>query len=177
MSSKKGLCPDRHPKCDGKENIPRLDGTCNNLKNGLWGSPFIALRRYLPARYSQKWVWMHGRHERKLMMSAFSRKDEHSERWKEASAEARASQSTRPRIQEVNVFNMVSLHRIACSCDPNPGAQLPSPRLVLKTIYGGDKGDKASADPDHTSLLWQFGQFLVHDISQTPESPNQPGQA
>ncbi len=52
--------------------------------------------------------------------------------------------------------------------DPSSGykSRLPGPRQLSTTVF---KSTNIS-DPRHSHMLMQFGQFLDHDITSTPNS-------
>ncbi|XP_013392746.1 thyroid peroxidase [Lingula anatina] len=51
FENKLALCPEDAIQCDASERFRSIDGSCNNLRNSLWGKSFTPLLRLLPAQY------------------------------------------------------------------------------------------------------------------------------
>jgi hypothetical protein len=45
-------CPLPSISCSETEKYRRINGSCNNLENPLWGSTYVALNRELPPEYT-----------------------------------------------------------------------------------------------------------------------------
>lgn len=52
------------------------------------------------------------------------------------------------------------------------GTVLPAPRSVSVTIHG----TRNNESKDHSHLLMNFGQFIDHDLTLSPESGGEGGQ-
>ena len=46
------MCPFRNPTCDPTSRYRTIDGSCNNLRNPLWGRSETPFERELPPVYS-----------------------------------------------------------------------------------------------------------------------------
>ncbi|XP_069104358.1 myeloperoxidase-like [Argopecten irradians] len=114
--------PISYVSCEGQKDSPyrRIDGTCNNLENELWGSKDAVQIRLIPAQY--------------------------------------ADGIGSPRNESVKTVKGVHL-------------PLPNPRTISATILRNDSLGNATDTPDdlyRTMMMTVWGQFLDHDITETP---------
>ncbi|XP_018025146.1 peroxidasin homolog [Hyalella azteca] len=109
-----GVRVEQVPRCDPGDPYRTFDGTCNNVRNPLWGSIRRPFTRYIRPFYEDGLDEPRG--------------------------------AGRP-----------------------PSTALPSPRMISVELSQGVSG-RPKPLLAITSLVMQFGQFLDHDLTHTPES-------
>ena len=122
-----------------------IDGTCNNLDNAYWGAVNSKFARLFPAHYADG-------HEIPFGNSAFE--------YRVGSGEEGGAERS-----VVRKKRMAELEEEE-ECGTSNPTNLPEPRLVSMVFHE----DANRRDVANSLMVMQFGQFLDHDVTLTPES-------
>ncbi len=130
-----------------------FNGFCNNLAYGYQGAANTRIRRLLPARYRDGMGAPFG-------SSAF-RYRVAEEAWETRRGEGMHLYSDRQMMDPENYT----------VCETSYPNQLPEPRTISRVFHTTDDGTSET----QTLMLMQFGQFVTHDVTLTPEADLEDG--
>ncbi len=136
------------PACRRRQRFRTLTGECNNFRNPFWGAQNIAMRRYLPPRYADGMGEPLGRSASNRNLD---RIDDENQMAKSREGKIEGNRQGKGMGEEK-------------SCQTSDS--LPSPRAISRRLHR----DRDLPDNDITLMVMQFGQFLDHDITLTPET-------
>eukprot|EP00094_Tigriopus_californicus_P004962 TCALIF_04778-PA protein Name:"Similar to Pxn Peroxidasin (Drosophila melanogaster)" AED:0.07 eAED:0.07 QI:0/0/0/0.33/1/1/3/0/685 len=142
------ICRGIGPDCEEQENRPfrTFNGTCNNLRNSLWGSILTPFTRWATPAYQNGIDTPRGGIA-PFMMGR-----------KKRSPQSVSGFLDPPLVKEVSPI-------LSVPCSGFPAGVLPNPRLVSSTFHP----HQDIPDGIATHMVAIMGQFLDHDITFTPE--------
>ena len=144
-------CFFKRPDCDDKTIFRTITGQCNNLRHPFWGASNTVFRRLAEAKYADGHGEPFGREPREA-------------------AKPPANQFNIPGLPNFggvsNPFKGWPFGPSKDPCKSTEKKQLPSTRDVSRSFHD----DRNIPDKKRSLLVMQFGQFLDHDLTLTPET-------
>ena len=149
------------PSCSSIEvkKFRTASGECNNLQYPYFGASHIASRRYVKAKYIDSVGEPFGRNPTGLNRNAMNRK-----RMKDAPATDRWASDCPWWFPDCAGGGGGS-----GTCPRTNPRSLPSPRVISRDFHF----DINVPDANITLIVMQFGQFVDHDLTFTPETENE----
>jgi len=164
------------PNC-GSDVFRSITGRCNNRNNPLWGSMSISMRRYLDR--------INSIYTLPTFVSKASSRSAPLRQGKQQRGGKRGKKSAKngsnggggsgdegasnPGLDAVNWFGVPQegcSNQCGNQCVDNAPVELPNARFVSTNFHGDDAN---AIDGQVTHMVTQWGQFLDHDITLTPE--------